>query len=165
MSRRSSTPIESAIVTGALPLSSASSVASSPVKGTPKLSARRLISIRPSSSRPSWPRWRTRPHSQICSCWKCRECNPSRDQPNPGPGTRPSLRTAISRHAVGHQPALARAPSPSSQTRSPTLLPPTRRGYDERARWARLNSYDYTSSPCGFHTRRDPCVSWPCVMR
>jgi hypothetical protein len=42
--------------------------------------------------------------------------------------------------AGGHQPASAWALSASPQTRSPTLAPPTRRGYDDRTRKARLNT-------------------------
>jgi hypothetical protein len=34
-----------------------------------------------------------------------------------------------------------RRPLSGSQTRSPSLPPPTRRGYDDRARWACLSSY------------------------
>ena len=40
----------------------------------------------------------------------------------------------------GHQPASAWTLSPSPQTRSPTLAPPTRRGYDDRTRKARFNT-------------------------
>src|SRR5438045_3740077 len=64
-----------------------------------------------------------------------------------GPAPCPSARVGLRRRAVGHQPGRAQAPCPSPQTRAPTLPPPTRRGYDDRARWAQLNSYDLPVKP------------------